>query len=122
MTEKELKRLSRGELLELLLMQTRETERLQEEVTRLQAQLDDRKLRVNKAGSIAKAALEVNGVMEAAQAAAAQYLENIKMVEAETRRKSAALERELQEQIAAAKAREAEAKAIIARYGKRSGT
>ena len=122
MTEKQMKRLSRGELLELLLLQTKETERLQAEVNDLRAQLDDRKLRVNKAGSIAKAALEVNGVMEAAQAAAAQYLENIKLVEAETRRKSAQLEQELQERIAAAKRREAEANAIIARYGKRSGT
>ena len=92
MTEKELKRLSRGELLELLLVQTRETERLQQEVDMLREQLEDRKLRVNRAGSIAKAALEVNGVMEAAQAAANQYLENIKLVEAETRRKSALLE------------------------------
>ena len=118
MTEKELKRLSRGELLELLLVQTRETERLQQEVDMLREQLEDRKLRVNRAGSIAKAALEVNGVMEAAQAAANQYLENIKLVEAETRRKSALLEQELQKKIDAAEQREAQANAVIARHGK----
>lgn len=85
MTEKELKKLNRAELLELLLVQTRETERLQERLDKAEEEIASRHLRVMEAGNLAQAALAVNGVMEAAQAAAQQYLENIARMEEETR-------------------------------------
>lgn len=85
MTEKELKKLNRAELLELLLVQTREAERLQERLEKAEAELASRHLRVLEAGNLAQAALAVNGVMEAAQAAAQQYLENIAWMEEETK-------------------------------------
>lgn len=85
MTEKELKRLSRSELLELLLIQTRERELLEEKLEEAERKLEDRQLRMEKAGDIAQAALAINGVMEAAQAAARQYLESIERMERETR-------------------------------------
>ena len=85
MTEKELKKLSRAELLELLLIQTRETERLTRQLEKAEKMLTDRQLRLDKAGDIAQAALAINGVMEAAQAAARQYLDNIARMEEETR-------------------------------------
>ncbi len=87
MTDKELKRLSRTELLELLLQQTRERERLEKELEETRQMLDDRQLRLEKAGDIAHAALEINGVMEAAQAAARQYLENVERLEEQTRQR-----------------------------------
>lgn len=77
MTDKELKRLSRTELLEMLLEQTKEVERLRRELEITTAQLNDRRLLLDNSGSIAEAALHLNGVFEAAQAAADQYLENI---------------------------------------------
>ena len=46
----------------------------------MQAQLDDRRIMINEAGSIAEAALRLNGVFQAAETAAAQYLENIRML------------------------------------------
>ena len=87
MTVKELKRLNRAELLELLLIQTKEMERLQEELAQAREELAERRLKLTEAGNIAAAALAVNGVMEAAQAAAQQYLENMAAMEAETREK-----------------------------------
>lgn len=87
MTEKELKRLSRSELLELLLVQTKEAERLQKKLDKALAELADRQLKLQKAGDIAHAALEVNGVMEAAQKAAQQYLDNIVRMEQETKQR-----------------------------------
>jgi len=87
MTEKELKRLSRSELLELLLIQTKETERLTQQLAEAEQALSDRQLRLEKAGDIAQAALEINGVMEAAQAAARQYLDNIARMEQEARQR-----------------------------------
>lgn len=78
MKEKQLRRLSKLELMELLLVQKEENERLAREVESLKRQLEDRHLRVEKAGSMAEAALLVNGVLEAAQKAAEQYLYNLK--------------------------------------------
>lgn len=85
MREKKLSRLSRTELLELLLAQTMETERLQRELEETRRQLEDRNLKLSQAGDLAQAALAVNGVFEAAQEAARQYLENIAAMEEETR-------------------------------------
>lgn len=87
MTEKELKKLSRAELLELLLIQTKEVERLREELAEAEKRLEERRLRIDNAGNLAYAVLEINDVMKAAQAAADQYLENIIAMEAETRQK-----------------------------------
>ena len=83
--DNELKRLSRSELLELLLAQTRQTELLTKKLEQAEKMLADRQLRMEKAGDIAHAALEINGVMEAAQAAAKQYLDNIIRMERETK-------------------------------------
>ena len=87
MTEKEMKKLSRAELLELLLVQTRESERLQKRLERAAAELAERRLKIQDAGNLAKAVLENNGVMEAAQEAAQQYLDNIAHMEAEARQR-----------------------------------
>ena len=85
MKEKELKRLSRAELLELLLAQAKETELLRKKLEKAEAMLCDRYLQMQKAGDLAHAVLQINGVMEAAQAAAQQYLDNIVQMESETK-------------------------------------
>lgn len=95
---KELKRLNRAELLELLLTQTRETERLQKELEDTKARLNDRNLRIQETGDLAQAVLSLNGVMEAAQAAANQYLENIQAMERETKEKCQQLLRQAREE------------------------
>ena len=84
MTDKELSRLTRMELLELLVAQSRETEELREKLRETEEKLASRNLRVESAGSIARAALEVNGVYAGAEEAARQYLENIRRLNAET--------------------------------------
>lgn len=85
MTEKELKRLSRAELLELLLMQTRESELLQMKLEAAKQELDARELNLRKAGNLANAVLVINGVLESTQNAAQQYLDNIELMERQTR-------------------------------------
>lgn len=84
MTDKELRRLSRAELLELLLIQTKETERLRVRLENARQQLENREIRIRDSGNLAEAVLAVNGVIDAANAAAEQYLENIARMEAET--------------------------------------
>ena len=83
MTDKELRKLSRSDLLELLISQTEENRVLKSRVDQMQDQLLDRRIAVDKAGSIAEASLQLNGVFQAAEKAAQQYLENIQRMSEE---------------------------------------
>lgn len=56
----------------------REISSLKEELDKAQKKLQDREIAINEAGSIAVAALQINGIFEAAQAASQQYIENIR--------------------------------------------
>lgn len=94
MTNEELKKLSRKDLLELLVAQGREQEKLQAELEQAKKDLREQELHIEPAGSIAEAALQVNGVFEAAQAAAQQYLYNIKQRTAQTEEDCALREEE----------------------------
>lgn len=85
MTDKELKRLSRAELLEMLLAQTEENERLKTELAQAQKALDDRRILIDKCGTMAEAALKLNGVFDAVDKAVRQYLENVQRQARESR-------------------------------------
>lgn len=80
---KELPKMNRKELLELLVAQSKENERLKARLEEAEQQLAQRRLMVAQAGSIAEASLQINQVFEAAQNAADQYIENIKMQQEE---------------------------------------
>lgn len=80
MTDKELKRLSRSELVEMLIAQMEENEKLKTDLEKTREKADSRQIAIDRAGSIAEAALALNGVFDTAQAAAAQYLENIRQL------------------------------------------
>ena len=80
MTEKELRRLSRTDLLELLLAQRRENEQLRCVLDQTQAQLADRTIKIDKAGSIAEASLQLSGIFNAAQDSCQYYLDNIRLL------------------------------------------
>ena len=73
-----LRYLSKLQLLELLAQQERELQKLRAELAEKSAALEERKLRMEKAGSIAEAALQLSGIFEAAQQAADLYLESLK--------------------------------------------
>ena len=81
MTEKELKRLSRKELLQIMVMQAEENERLHEELKRLKGCLQENRIRADEADSIAEAAMELHRFFEAAQATADTYLDNIRQMQ-----------------------------------------
>ena len=78
MTDKEFKRLNRSQLIDIIYQLQLKQEELTAENERLSKALDDKRLRVSKAGNIAEAALEIHNVMQAAQDAAAHYLEEIR--------------------------------------------
>lgn len=83
MTDRQLRRMSRGELLEMLVAQMEENERLKEQLKTMQEELSERRIKIESAGSLAEAALMLNGVFQAADQAAKQYLENVKMMAGE---------------------------------------
>ena len=86
MTDKELKHLSRAELIDIIYELQKQSEEKDAQMQKMQTALNERVLRMSKAGSIAEAAISVNGVFEAAQAAADQYLLSLKAAAADTER------------------------------------
>ena len=104
MTDKEFKRLSRAQLIEIIYQLQLQTDKLNEEKQELESELADKRLRLSNAGNIADAALEINNCFRSAQNAAEQYLNEIKAIREET-------EEERQRILALARA---EAEAIIA--------
>ncbi len=78
MTDAELKKLKRHELLQMLIEQGKQMEALKEELEEKNRLLEERRINLEEAGSIAEAALKLNNVFEAAQKAADQYLYSVK--------------------------------------------
>lgn len=79
MIEKDLKKLNREEILEIMVQVSKENSRLHEEVEELKSQLAERQLKMAESGSLAEACLSVNDVLEKADAAAKLFLENLKL-------------------------------------------
>lgn len=73
-----LRKMGRLQLLELLATQEKELIALRAELAEKTALLEEKRLAMDEAGSIAEAALRLNGVFEAAQRAAEQYLVSVK--------------------------------------------
>ena len=86
-TDKEFKRLSRSQLIDIIYQLQLKQDELTAENEKLSKALSDKRLRVSKAGNIAEAALEIHNVMQAAQDAAAHYLEEIRIMRNETEEK-----------------------------------
>lgn len=97
MTDVELKKLNRTDLLELLLAQEKDNESLRQQLQLAKQQLEERSITLEECGSIAEASLHLNGVFQAAQAAADQYLTAIRTRSEEQEAHCAALEAAAQE-------------------------
>ena len=80
MTERELRRLSRADLLELLLAQRRENEQLRCMLDQTQSQLADRTIKIDNAETLAEASLQLSGIFTAAQDACQYYVDNIQQL------------------------------------------
>lgn len=80
MTDKEFKRLSRAQLIDIIYQLQLQLDKVNEEKQELENELKDKRLRLSNAGNIADAALEINNCFRSAQNAAEQYLNEIKAV------------------------------------------
>ena len=79
MTDKEFKRLSRSQLIDIIYELQLKQEELAAENERLSKALADKRLRISQVGNLAEAALEIHNVMQAAQEAAEHYLEEVRL-------------------------------------------
>lgn len=73
MTDKDLKKLNREDLLILLAEQTARANALEEK-------LNSKQLSINESGTLAEASLKLSGIFQAADDAVATYVENIKLL------------------------------------------
>ena len=78
MSEKDLKRLGRAELIDIIIELQKENTVLTNKNKKLTQMLNEKNIILNNAGSIAEASLKLNKVFETAQAAADQYVESVK--------------------------------------------
>lgn len=94
MTDKDLQKLKRIELLEILIEQGKTIERLEQELAEANKKLEAKSMNLTEAGSIADAAMQITGIFEAAQSAAHIYLENVQQMEKSTKERCDEMERE----------------------------
>jgi cell division septum initiation protein DivIVA len=84
MTDKEFKRLSRSELIDIIYQFQLQIDGLTEKNQALEQELADKRLRLRDAGNIAEAALAMNDCFRNAQSAAELYLQEIQCIREET--------------------------------------
>lgn len=83
MTEKELLKLRRSELLEIMLAQSQEIDNLRQQLDEANAKLAEREIRLSESGSIAEASLRLTNIFEEAQKAVDLYVDNMKRLTAQ---------------------------------------
>lgn len=77
MTDREFKKLSRGDLVNIIYEMQKNEQALNEELDQAKSALTDKTMKISQAGSIAEAVLGLNEIFERAQSAADSYLEQI---------------------------------------------
>lgn len=98
MTDKEFKHLKRSDLIYIIYEYQKKQEELLEENRELREKLSDKELRIEKAGSLAEAAAKLNGLFEAAQQTADDYMSQLEFAaSAEARKKADAIIKEAEE-------------------------
>ena len=86
MISKELKKLNRRELVDVIYQLKKNEEQLQEKIASLEAELQDRRIHLSVAGSIAEAATDITGIFSVAQSAADLYLREIAYMKEDTQK------------------------------------
>lgn len=98
MNEKELRKISRKELLELLLEQANRIVDLENELTKIRAKLEDKKIMLNEAGNLAEASLKITDLFQKTMETCKIYSDNIdelnSRIEKEVRKKYEEIEKQ----------------------------
>ena len=75
---KDIRRLNRKDLLEIVLEQTKRIEDLNNEIDKLKNELKAKKIHIKASGSIAEAALKISSIFKSADEAKEIYMNNVK--------------------------------------------
>lgn len=89
MISKELKKLSRRELVDIIYQLKKNEQEKQDQITSLEEALREKRIRVSVAGSIAEAAVDITNVFSIAQTTADLYLHEISCMKEETEQECA---------------------------------
>lgn len=89
--DKKFRRLNRRELVDVIYQLKKNEQQLQEQIASLQADLEDKRLRISVAGSIAEATVDITQIFATAQTTADLYLQEIACLKAETEAECAAM-------------------------------
>lgn len=89
MISKELKKLSRRELVDIIYQLKKNEQQMQEKIAALEEALQEKRIRVSVAGSIAEAAADITNLFSTAQLTADLYLREIASMKADTERECA---------------------------------
>ncbi len=84
MNGKELKRLSRRELVDIIYQLKKNEEEMQAEIDDLKGQLEEKRLNISEAGNIANAAVDITRLFSTAQNTADIYLREIESMKEDT--------------------------------------
>lgn len=90
---REIRKLRRIDLLEILLAQNERIDELEQELEETKRQLENKKIKMRKIGTLAEASLQLNQIFEDADAAAKMYLHNIRRLNRIAERKKERVEK-----------------------------
>lgn len=94
MTEKELKKLNRKDLLQMLIEQSQVVQELRDELAEAEEKLEDKTIVIEESGSIAEAALKLNDLFRVAEDTCKDYVDNVSRICKHREEESAKLEEE----------------------------
>lgn len=95
MNNKELKKLSRKDLLEIILAQTNRIEDLETENKKLTTELNSKKIDIESSGSLAEAVVKLSGIFDLAQKTADEY---VNLVKVNTKKQETKMKKELEKE------------------------
>lgn len=99
MNNKELKHLNRRELVDIIYQLKKNEQEMQEEIKKLKEELQDKRIGLSQAGSIADAAMSVTDVFAVAQKTADIYLNEILIMKEDTEKKCAEMIEEAEKKV-----------------------
>ena len=100
MTDKEFRKLKRGDLIAIIYEYQKKQEELVKEIGELRAQLESKNLKISKAGSIAEAVVGLDLLFETAQKTADDYIEQVRLANEEAEQKAAEIIKQAEKEAA----------------------
>lgn len=98
MINKELKRLNRRELIEIIYQLKKNEQQYLEKIAALEEALQERRIRISEAGSVAEAAVKITQILSTAQNTADLYLQEIAAMKEDTEKECARMLKDAKKQ------------------------